>query len=130
MKTTVISILAAVLLIGGAFFFANSSGRSSTPEAQVNNVSIVEGKQIVDIGVKGGYSPKISTAKAEMPTTLRLKTNGTFDCSSAITIPALSYTSHLTPSGTTEVEVPPQKAGTSLQGVCAMGMYNFKINFN
>ena len=58
------------------------------------------------------------------------KTDGTFDCSSALSIPSLSYRSHLPASGVTEVEVPAQKIGTDLKGICAMGMYNFSVKFN
>jgi Cu+-exporting ATPase len=88
------------------------------------------GKQIVEIGVKGGYSPKVTSAKADMPTTLRMKTNGTFDCSSGVTIPSLGIRQTLPSSGSTDIEVPAQKAGTTLDGVCVMGMYHFAVNFN
>jgi hypothetical protein len=50
--------------------------------------------------------------------------------SSAVFIPSLNYRKNLQPSGVTEIEVPPQKAGTTLQGLCAMGMYNFTIKYN
>lgn len=36
---------------------------------------------------------------------------------------------NLPPSGTTDIEIPPQKAGAVVQGLCAMGMYNFSIKF-
>ena len=129
MKATVISIIAAAVIIGGAVMFTGRSAGTSTSQAQAHNVSVVDGKQIIAISVKGGYSPQVSTAKADMPSTLRLETNGTFDCSSSLTIQALGYREHLPQSGVTEVQVPPQKAGTTIRGVCAMGMYNFAVNF-
>lgn len=133
-KGTAISILAAALLIGGAIMLAgrSSSGTSNAgvQVASADNVSVVDGKQVIDITAKGGYSPRVTIAKADMPTTLRLNTNGTFDCSSSVSIPALSYRSYLPQTGVTEVDVPPQRAGTTLQGRCAMGMYNFKVSFN
>jgi plastocyanin domain-containing protein len=95
-----------------------------------NNISIVDGKQIITIDAKGGYSPRVTTARADMPTIIKVATNGTFDCSSALTIPSLGYRTNLPPSGSTDVEVPPQKAGTTITGLCAMGMYNFSVNFN
>ena len=129
MKTATISILVAGVLIGGAILFAGSgSGKATAPS--VDNVSVVGGKQIVEIGVKGGYSPKLSVAKAGIPTTLRMTTNGTFDCSAGVVIPSLSYRQNLPASGATDIEVPPQQPGTTLQGLCIMGMYHFAVQFN
>ncbi len=129
MKTTTVSIVIAVALIGGAIMLSGKSSDNDASQAAHNNVSVIDGKQIITIDAKGGYSPKITTAKADMATTLRVGTNGTFDCSSALTIPSLSYRSNLPPSGVTDIEIPPQKPGTKLQGLCAMGMYNFAVNF-
>ena len=124
---TAMSIILAGVLIGGAIMLIGASSGSSE---QAHNVSVVDGKQVIAIGVKGGYSPFISHAKAGMPTVLRLETNSTFDCSSAIKIPAIGYRENLPTSGTTQVDVPPQKAGTTLQGLCAMGMKSFQIRFD
>lgn len=107
-----------------------SSGNTSESDIKTDNVSVVDGKQIIEIGAKGGYAPKVSTAKADISTILRVQTHGTFDCSSALTIPSIGYRASLPPSGVTEIEVPAQKSGATLQGLCAMGMYNFKIRFN
>jgi hypothetical protein len=65
-----------------------------------------------------------------MPTLLKINTNGTFDCSSALSIPSLNYQKYLPATGETLIEVPPQESGTTLQGTCAMGMYNFSVKFN
>ncbi|HEY4519839.1 MAG TPA: hypothetical protein VJH33_02275 [Candidatus Paceibacterota bacterium] len=125
MKETVISIVIAGLLIGGAIVFTSPSTTTA-----VNNVSIVDGKQIIEIGAKGGYAPKVSVAKAGIPTILRVQTRGTFDCSSALVIPSVGYRENLPPSAVTDIEVPAQKSGSTLQGLCAMGMFNFKVQFN
>jgi len=127
MKKTAISILVAVILIGGTIFLTRGNNNLNN---NINNVSIVDGKQIITINAKGGYAPQITTAKADMPTIIKMDTRGTFDCSSALVIPSLNYRKSLPPSGETLIDVPPQKAGTKLQGLCAMGMYNFSINFN
>lgn len=126
---TVLSVLIAGVLIGGAIILSGSSGGQQSG-ASANNVSVVDGKQIVEIGVKGGYSPNVSAAKADMPTILRMATQGSFDCSSAVVIPSIGYKANLPASGVTDVEVPPQKSGTVLQGRCAMGMKNFQVQFN
>ena len=129
MKPIVISIIATAILIGGAIMFSGSgTGLAANPS--VDNVSIANGKQIVEIGVKGGYSPKLTAAKANMPTVLRMKTNATFDCTSFLNIPSIGYRNSLPPSGETDIEIPAQQSGTTLKGLCAMGMYHFAINFN
>lgn len=128
MKATAISIILASVLIGGVIVL--SAGENTDSGKGVNNVSIVDGVQIINISAKGGYSPKVTTAKADIPTVIKVETRGTFDCSSALVIPSIGYRTNLTPSGVTDIEVPPQKAGTKFQGLCAMGMYNFVVNFN
>ena len=128
MKPTIIAII-----IGGAFvasaFILTQNNTTPTDSSPVNNVTVEDGKQIVSITAKGGYAPRLSKAKADMPTTLRVATKGTFDCSSALSIPALKYQENLPPTGVTEIELPPQKAGTKFEGLCAMGMYRFEIAF-
>ena len=129
MKTpTIIAII-----IGGAFvvvaLILSRGGGTQTDSSPVNNVTIENGKQIVTISAKGGYSPKVSEAKADMPTILKIETTGTFDCSSALSLPSINYQKNLPPSGVTEIELPPQKAGSTFEGLCAMGMYGFKIAF-
>lgn len=101
----------------------------STEKEAANNVLITDNKQIVEIIAKGGYSPKVSLAKADVPTIIKVKTTGTFDCSAALTIPSIRYQKYLPASGETLIEIPPQKTGSTLQGVCSMGMYSFVIKF-
>lgn len=127
MKTTYLSIAIAVALIGGAI--ALSGGEQSTPVASRENVSIVDGKQIIEINVRGGYSPRQTIARANAPTVIRFVTKGTFDCSAAVSIPAVGYRKNLPQTGTTDVVIPPQAPGTTLQGLCAMGMYDMAVNF-
>ena len=130
MNKTVIAIIGAALLIGGAVLLSGAKNPGgASPTEQANNVSVVDGKQIVEIGVKGGYSPQQSVAKAGMPTILRMKTNGTFDCSSGLRIPSISYSQNLPASGATDIEIPAQKTGATLEGVCVMGMYHFQVAF-
>lgn len=129
MKPIAIAIMVGALFIAGGIVYARSSSTSTVQVVDAHNVSVTNGKQIVEIGVKGGYSPKLSSAKADMPTTLRMKTNATFDCSSGVVIPSLGYRQILPPSGETDIPVPAQKAGTTLEGNCVMGMYHFSVDF-
>ncbi len=127
MKLTLISLGIAVVLIGGVFFITRKSDTGSS--ASADNVTIVGDKQVIDLRAKGGYSPKQSTAKAGVPTVLKVDTNGTFDCSSVIRIPGMNITKNLPPSGSTEIDLGNPQVGL-LQGTCGMGMYRFAINFN
>ena len=129
-KTTAISILIAAVLIGGAIVFSGGGKNSNADTSAADNVSMARGKQIITISAKGGYFPKVTTAKAGIPTVIRVETQGTFDCTAALTIPSLGYRANLPPSGETLIGVPPQKVGTTMRGLCAMGMYNFSVSFN
>ncbi len=128
MKATIISIIIAAVLIVGAIFIVKSSVKGSDTTVVANNVSIVDGKQIIEIDVKGGYHPNKSVAKAGIPTVLRFKTSSTFDCSSAVRIPSMNISKNLPQTGTTDIDIGDQKVAT-LQGVCGMGMYPFEVNF-
>ena len=129
MKTTIISILIAIILIMGAFILT-SRNESSTGQATVNanNVTVVDGKQIIEIKAKGGFDPSKSVAKAGIPTVLRFETSGTFDCSSSVRIPNLGIGRNLPSSGSTDIDIGIQQA-SSVQGTCGMGMYPFEIDF-
>jgi len=113
---------ALVAVIGIIFFTGGSESKQ--------NVEIKDGIQYISIDAKGGYTPSTTLAQADLPTVVKVNTKGTFDCSSALVIPDLGYRNNLPSSGETVIDVPPQKTGTKIQGLCAMGMYNFSINFN
>jgi plastocyanin domain-containing protein len=131
-----ITIIAVILVpIIGIVILTNQGSNKTTNSKSAeqanasSNVSIEDGKQIIEIKAKGGYAPRITTAKANLPTILRVVTNGTFDCSSSLRIPALNYSQNLPPSGTTDIEVSAQPNGSTLKALCSMGMYNFSIQF-
>lgn len=135
MKSTSISIIVAIAIIGIAFYFVNTYNTPTQKEVvsvknniPANNVSIVDGKQIIEIQARGGYSPRFSTAKANIPTVIRFNTNGTFDCSAYIRIPSMKLAKMLPNTAATDIDLGAQKVGT-LQGMCGMGMYRFDIKF-
>ena len=127
MKATTISIIAAVVLIAGAVMLTkgNSEPQLGSP---ANNVTIVDGKQIITITAKGGYQPRKSVAKAGIPSIIRFDTNGTFDCSSSVRIPSMDISKVLPQSGSTDIDIGTQPVAT-LQGACGMGMYPFEVEF-
>lgn len=127
MKTTIISIFVTILLVGGMIML-NKKPSETEDITPANNVTMEDGKQIIEINAKGGYSPKSSIAQANVPTILRFKTEGTFDCSSAISIPSMKITKNLPNSGTTDIDLGTREIGM-LQGTCGMGMYPFEVEF-
>jgi plastocyanin domain-containing protein len=127
MKSIIISIIVAVVIIGGAFFITRNGDQNGQANVK-NNVNIVDGKQIIEIRAKGGYSPLQSVAKAGVPTILRFNTSGTFDCSSAVRIPSMGISKTLPNSGVTDIDLGNQQVGV-LNGTCGMGMYPFEIEF-
>jgi plastocyanin domain-containing protein len=123
-------IITVVLVIGAGFLFIrnNSSSTPTTNIANANNVTIVDGQQIITINAKGGYSPSSTVAQAGLPTTLRMTTSSTFDCSSSLRIPSLGLKKSLPANGTTDISLGTPTTST-INGSCSMGMYNFNIAF-
>ena len=146
MKNFIIPLIIALIIIGSIIFYYSGRNTSATDDqldsssnqsekteqtiAPTDNVKIEDGKQIIEITVWGGYSPRQTVAKADVSTIIRVKTNKTFDCSSSLIIPTLRIQKSLPQSGTTDIEIPAQKSNSSLRALCAMGMYYFEIEFN
>jgi len=132
MKKILISISIAAAIVIVFVLFSNKTPKVTTysdTSKETPNVVMENDKQVIEIKAKGGYSPSLSIAKANVPTILRVTTNSSFDCSSALRIPAIGYSKNLPPTGTTDIELPTQAAGTTLKALCSMGMYNFSIQF-
>ena len=94
------------------------------------NVEIRNGVQYITIDAKGGYFPRKTTAKADMPTKLIMNTKDTYDCSAALVIQSLNYQKILPQNGETIIDLGIGKVGETLQGLCSMGMYSFQIKYN
>jgi plastocyanin domain-containing protein len=137
-KLIALSILGAVLLVGGVLFFSPHSTPQvieddtvgdAPPRGEVGQATVVDGVQYVDIMVRGGYSPRVTKAQAGVPTVLRMKTENSYDCSIALVINDLGYQSYLPATGVTEIQVPIEKTQGTLAGMCSMAMYHFQIDF-
>lgn len=138
-KKNIIIACVVIASIGGVIVFANSKSEpkviyyndsNNAPQTPGPNVKMEGEKQIVEINAKGGYSPSKTSAKAGVSTIIRVITNGTYDCSSALRIKSLGYSKNLPATGTTDIEVPPQTSGSTIKALCSMGMYNFTVQFN
>lgn len=106
-----------------------NSGKDAAATTSAQAVSMDKGVQYIDIAANGGYRPRSVNAKAKTPTVIRIKTNGTFDCSASVVIPALNFQTLLESTDVAEVTVPAEKAVGNLKGLCSMGMYSFTVAF-
>lgn len=128
-KTSFFIAFALVMLTGGILLrlVGKSFAATSVQTPEVTNVVVTDGRQIITIKAKGGFSPQTTTVKGGMPTVLRFETDGTYDCSSTVRIPGLGISETLPASGETDVVVGALKAGV-INGTCGMGMYRFRID--
>jgi len=133
MNKTASIILTIALVSGlGIIFVGSSKSNNNTKTASnqtVQNSVIKDGVQYITINAKSGYSPRVSTAQAGIPTKLIVKTDGTYDCSASLAIHSIGYQKILPQTGETEIDIGTQKIGDTLQGVCGMGMFSFQIKF-
>lgn len=129
MNKTVYIIITLALVVGIGIVFLGDSKNNTDPGGSAQNVEIKDGVQYVTINAKGGYSPKVSTAKAGIPTKLIVKTDGTYDCSASLVIRSVGFQKILAQTGEEVIDLGTPKVGQPLQGLCGMGMYSFKINF-
>lgn len=128
-KQISLAIILSGLAVSGFIFFSDigiSKKNEETPS--FGNVFVQGERQTIEITAKGGFEPKISIAQAGIPTTLKIHTQGTFDCSSTISIPDLGIRQNLPNSGITEIDLGVNEVGI-LNGSCGMGMYPFEIDF-
>ena len=132
MNKTALSIITLALVVGiGIIFLGNAKSNPETGSAQpIQNVEIRDGVQYVTISAKGGYAPRVSSAQAGIPTKLIVKTDGTYDCSASLVIRSVGYRKILPQTGEEIIDIGTPEAGTSFQGTCSMGMYNFTITFS
>lgn len=127
-KTALIILTIALALSLGIILVRQSSTPDAQPEGAGSNVTVRDGVQYVTIDAKGGYTPRLSVAQANLPTKLVMKTNGTYDCSAALVIRSIGYQKILPQTGEEVIDLGTPAPGT-IQGLCSMGMYNFTIDF-
>ena len=100
---------------------SNAVAESSQPAA-------ADGSIILEVQ-NSGYFPTTLKAPAGKDFTLNLVTDQTYSCARDFVIPALDYYQLLPDTGTVQVNIPAQKAGSTLFFTCSMGMYTGQIVF-
>lgn len=139
-KSSYFIIIVAIIIGASIIFISNSKSNNNTNKITPNrivesnnpveNSEIKDGIQYITINAKGGYSPRVSKSVAGIPTKIIVKTNSTFDCSASLVIRSLNFQKILKQTGEEVIDAGIPTAGSSIQGVCGMGMYSFVINFN
>lgn len=128
-KIISISITCALIIGLGIVLFGRGGSSTDTTPAEISpNVEVRDGVQYVSIFARGGYTPRTTIAHADIPTKLVMKTNGTYDCSTALVIRSIGYQTYLQPTGEEVISLGTPRKGR-VQGVCSMGMYSFAVHF-
>ena len=126
---SIIIVIALVVGIGIIYLGRSDNNADSGGTKQTQNVEVRDGIQYITINVRGGYSPKVSTAQSNIPTKLVVKTNGTYDCSISLVIRSIGFQKILAQTGEEVIDLGTPQSNSTVQGTCGMGMYSFKLNF-
>lgn len=131
-----VTINGGLNVLGSPFSFNNltsgflpSSSSLSSADASSVQASAPDGQLILRVQ-SSGYFPRTLKAPANKSLILNLITNQTYSCARDFVIPALNYYQLLPATGTAQVTIPPQAAGTRLFFTCSMGMYTGQIVFD
>ena len=101
--------------------FITASSSATTASAPSTDLTLMVKNQ--------GYFPQTLKATANENISLSLVTNQTYSCSRDFVIPELNFYQLLPDTGTTQVSIPAQPAGTRMFFTCSMGMYTGRIIF-
>jgi sulfite exporter TauE/SafE len=117
-------------LMGSPFSLQNMTRNWFAPQAEVAAPAVPAKDGEIVLNVKNnGYSPAILRAPAGKDLTLNLVTNNTYSCARDFVIPDLNFYQLLPDTGTVQVNIPAQEAGSTLFFTCSMGMYTGQIVF-
>jgi len=109
---------------------------TTEPTESTSQTTLPQAQQIIEVIAKtGGYSPRKIEAKAGVPTTLVMISEGAYGCERAFNIfdpntKTVLASQTLPENGQTEFDLGILAEGSQLVGVCSMGMYYFQILFN
>lgn len=118
--TEIIVIIGGITLIGLVlwYFF----GERDQVEARVDE----SGVQVIDVTVKGGYSPDVIVVKRDRPVRLNFFRDETSSCSEQVIIGDFRVARDLPAFKTTPVEFVPDKTG-EFPFTCGMNMLHGKL---
>lgn len=120
-----ITIISLSVLLASVVLWGNNDDGEAIKNVQ--NVEVKDGVQYVTIDARGGYFPKESSIKPNMPTKLIIRTNNTYDCSASLVVRSANFQKMLKPTGEEIIDLGTLKSGEDINGVCGMGMYSFNV---
>jgi len=113
MAEILVSIAGVAVIAGLArFFFGPREARGA---------ELRDGRQEVEIAVKGGYSPNLIRVREGVPLRLVFDRQETGDCTSRVVFPDFGVTGSLAPFARTSVEFTPDRSG-EFGFACGMNM--------
>ncbi|HRK90341.1 MAG TPA: sulfite exporter TauE/SafE family protein [Anaerolineales bacterium] len=116
-------------LMGSPLSLQNLTRNWFPSQAEANPVAdSAQGEIILNVQ-NGGYFPATLKVPAGQDFTLNLVTDQTYSCARDFVIPALNFYKLLPDTGTVQVTIPAQKAGSTIFFTCSMGMYTGQIVF-
>jgi sulfite exporter TauE/SafE len=118
-------------VLGSPFSFENLT-RGLLPSKSQSvpvEVSAQSGSDVILKVGNNGYFPGTLKVAAGQAFTLSLVTDKTYSCARDFVIPALNYYQLLPDTGTVQIKIPAQPAGSKLFFTCSMGMYTGQIIF-
>ena len=121
-----ISLMLAASMVG--LLIVVSRDDQNSQGVSLENIVVRDNVQYITITAQGGYTPRVTNAQANIPTKLIVKTDNTYDCSSALVIRSIKYQKMLSPTGEEIIDLGTPGPGV-IKGTCSMGMYGFTINF-
>lgn len=116
-------------LMGSPLSLQNLTRNWFPSQAEANPIAdSAQGEIILNVQ-NGGYFPATLKVPAGQDFTLNLVTDQTYSCARDFVIPALNFYKLLPDTGTVQVTIPAQKAGSTIFFTCSMGMYTGQIVF-
>ena len=124
-----VSLDGGLNLMGSPYSITNLA-RGLTSSASASTAAVPASGSDLTLYVRNeGYFPRTIRAAANKAIALSLVTNRTYSCSRDFVIPALNFYQLLPDTGTVQVDIPAQPAGTRMFFTCSMGMYTGMIVF-
>ncbi|MFD7782247.1 sulfite exporter TauE/SafE family protein [Streptomyces nojiriensis] len=121
--------LGSGLRLGGWWPTAAPPAAAAATAPSETVVTNPDGSQTITVRARtNSYSPATITAKAGVPTTLVVATNGANGCVRSFVVPDLGVQKILPVTGRTTVDLGTRKPG-ALEYTCGMGMYGGRITF-
>lgn len=120
MMQGLVGVICLGLILGIAWwFFGHHTTKTTT-------APVVDGKQVVEITVQGGYSPDHVTLKQGVPAVLKFHQADASSCLDEVVFPELGIQQALPYQTTQTVEIDTTKAG-EYSWACGMNMFHGQV---